>query len=403
MDENDYKLLKNILQSQGINIHVFQKPYENMDEFDNGLRKQLYMNYDYTEVERKLRSLKSSHLYLINDVFGVCYVAITGRDKEDDATYIMAGPYLKRESIPDMDNIISRNKLELYHISMLQEYYNSLPITQDIETTVYTFFEYFVKEIPLKMDYMELEFGEIYKELEIRIEDEDKLTMGLIEDRYRNEDELLEAVECGDQTKAILLMNEIGKYRIEARSRDSFREKQNMTLTLNVLFRKSVQHARVHPAHIDEVSAAFARRIDISTTESELSKLILEMIKRYCRLVQSYSLKNYSAIVAAVINYVEFNIKEPLGLGYLAEKLSVNASYLSGQFKRETGETLTNYVNKKRIQKSLFFLATTNLPIQEVAARVGIYDENYFSRIFKKFQLMTPREYRSAMYGTVEY
>lgn len=390
MDENDYKLLKNILQSQGINIHVFQKPYENMDEFDNGLRKQLYMNYDYTEVERKLRSLKSSHLYLINDVFGVCYVAITGRDKEDDATYIMAGPYLKRESIPDMDNIISRNKLELYHTSMLQEYYNSLPITQDIETTVYTFFEYFVKEIPLKMDYMELEFGEIYKELEIRIEDEDKLTMGLIEDRYRNEDELLEAVECGDQTKAILLMNEIGKYRIEARSRDSFREKQNMTLTLNVLFRKSVQHARVHPAHIDEVSAAFARRIDISTTETELSKLILEMIKRYCRLVQSYSLKNYSAIVAAVINYVEFNIKEPLGLGYLAEKLSVNASYLSGQFKRETGETLTNYVNRKRIQKSLFFLATTNLPIQEVAARVGIYDENYFSRIFKKFQLMTP-------------
>ena len=136
---------------------------------------------------------------------------------------------------------------------------------------------------------------------------------------------------------------------------------------------------------------------------TELSKLILEMIKRYCRLVQSYSLKNYSAIVAAVINYVEFNIKEPLGLGYLAEKLSVNASYLSGQFKRETGETLTNYVNRKRIQKSLFFLATTNLPIQEVAARVGIYDENYFSRIFKKFQLMTPREYRSAMYGAVEY
>lgn len=87
----------------------------------------------------------------------------------------------------------------------------------------------------------------------------------------------------------------------------------------------------------------------------------------------------------------------------MAEKLSVNASYLSGQFKRETGETLTNYVNRKRIQKSLFFLATTNLPIQEVAARVGIYDENYFSRIFKKFQLMTPREYRSAMYGAVEY
>ena len=51
MDENDYKLLKNILQSQGINIHVFQKPYENMDEFDNGLRKQLYMNYDYTEIK----------------------------------------------------------------------------------------------------------------------------------------------------------------------------------------------------------------------------------------------------------------------------------------------------------------------------------------------------------------
>ena len=61
------------------------------------------------------------------------------------------------------------------------------------------------------------------------------------------------------------------------------------------------------------------------------------------------------------------------------------------------GKSLTEYVNEKRITASYPFLATTGIPIAVIAEKVGIYDENYFTKLFKKYQGMTPREYRQLM------
>jgi YesN/AraC family two-component response regulator len=102
-------------------------------------------------------------------------------------------------------------------------------------------------------------------------------------------------------------------------------------------------------------------------------------------------------MVRDAINYIDFNLTEDLSLNAIAEKLSVSASYLSKQFKNENNKTLTNYVNEKRVFTSLKYLATTDLPIQNVAELVGIYDENYFSRLFKKYQNITPSKYRNLM------
>ena len=97
------------------------------------------------------------------------------------------------------------------------------------------------------------------------------------------------------------------------------------------------------------------------------------------------------------MNYIDFNLNEDLSLNVIAEKYAVNASYLSKQFKKENEMNLTEYVNRKRLEASLKYLAATDLPIQNIAELVGIYDENYFSRLFKKYQQMTPSKYRSLM------
>lgn len=87
----------------------------------------------------------------------------------------------------------------------------------------------------------------------------------------------------------------------------------------------------------------------------------------------------------------------PLSLKLISEQVSVSSSYLSAQFKKETGKTLTDYINEKRIRDSLVLLSTTELPIQKVAERVGIYDENYYSRLFKKYLNQTAKQYRNMM------
>ena len=72
----------------------------------------------------------------------------------------------------------------------------------------------------------------------------------------------------------------------------------------------------------------------------------------------------------------------------------MNASYLSTLFKRETGMTLTDYVNRKRIEHAIYLLKTTTLPISVVGQRCGIQDDNYFTKIFKKYTTVTPKQFR---------
>lgn len=166
---------------------------------------------------------------------------------------------------------------------------------------------------------------------------------------------------------------------------------------MNVLFRKAVENAGVHPYYIDELSTSLAKRIEKACNMLEITNITREFVHKYCLLVKNYALKEYSDVIAECINYIEFNLEDELTLNNLAEKLNMNASSLSAKFKKEVGYTLTDYINLKRVKASLILLVTTNLPIGEVAEKVGYMNENYYSRIFKKIQGMTPREYRMSM------
>ena len=83
-----------------------------------------------------------------------------------------------------------------------------------------------------------------------------------------------------------------------------------------------------------------------------------------------------------------------LSLKTQAQLLNVNSSYLSTLFKKETGTTLTEYVNRKRIEHALLLLNSTDMQIQMIAQYCGIHDVNYFTKTFKKVVGHTPKEYR---------
>ena len=79
----------------------------------------------------------------------------------------------------------------------------------------------------------------------------------------------------------------------------------------------------------------------------------------------------------------------------IAAKLNVNSSYLSSLFRREYGCTLTEYVNRERIDRGLYLLQRTEKTVQEIAAECGFQDVNYFIKLFKKQTGCTPNRYRA--------
>ena len=119
-----------------------------------------------------------------------------------------------------------------------------------------------------------------------------------------------------------------------------------------------------------------------------------EMFRAYCKLVKKYSINQYSAIIQKTIIYIDADLTADLTLSTMADMNNVSASYLSSLFKKETGETLTEFVNKRRVKLAKNLLKTTNLQIQTIAQHCGILDVHYFSKIFKKYEGLTPKAFR---------
>lgn len=401
MEINMIQLITDLMDTQGVAAHLHQYPYENIQSFDGGFRRKLYETYNYSEVIKWLEGSQDNTIYMMRDQFEVHYMIFKVPFTIIDhavAEYITIGPYILENHDQLLPVIIERNQLPLYHLAELKEYYCGIPMIpaeSTLESMVLVLAQYILgDDDKFEIDRSGTNFNWSLNMTDYEIEFGNALSMSAVEERYRAEDELLEAVGQGDFHKAMICINAFIKYRIQPRTSDSLRGQKNWMIVLNSLYRKAVQKAEVHPAHIDNMSASFAKRIEASGKENDLNELFKEMIRKYCLLVQNHSLQGYSHIIQNVINYIDFNLTEPLTLKYLSEKVLVNSSYLSAQFKKELGKTLTDYVNQKRIQSALILLATTDLPIQIVAEKVGIYDENYFSRLFKRIQNITAREYR---------
>ena len=95
--------------------------------------------------------------------------------------------------------------------------------------------------------------------------------------------------------------------------------------------------------------------------------------------------------LAAVKEYLDEHYMEKI---MLEEKFFINKFYLSKIFKEAYGTTVNNYLISKRITRAKQLLRFTDMTVDEIGAAVGMVDANYFSRMFRKVEGSSPREYR---------
>ena len=105
----------------------------------------------------------------------------------------------------------------------------------------------------------------------------------------------------------------------------------------------------------------------------------------------------YSPLVQRILSHVEKNYNEKYDLSSLAASLGFSKSYLCVVFRRETGITISDYINYNRIRKILIILQyngyNKDFPVHELAYQFGYTNASYFNRVFKKFTGMTPTEF----------
>jgi YesN/AraC family two-component response regulator len=105
--------------------------------------------------------------------------------------------------------------------------------------------------------------------------------------------------------------------------------------------------------------------------------------------------KNYSADTLQIIRYIkEHYSEEDLDIDGISKGVAMSIAKSESIFKIETGHTLVDFLNQYRIQKAMNLLENGDRKIYEVSEKVGFSSSQYFSKIFKKYTLMTPIEYR---------
>lgn len=99
-------------------------------------------------------------------------------------------------------------------------------------------------------------------------------------------------------------------------------------------------------------------------------------------------------MVTKAISYMEEHYKKDISLDEVAREVNINPYYFSKRFKEETGVNFIDYLTSIRIKKAKELLEDPALSIKEICTLSGYSDPNYFSRIFKKVENVTPSDYR---------
>ncbi len=399
MDLRD--ILRDILGSYRVQFLLLRRQctVPEASALDFLFRDRLYESFDYVRFAAAIMALvPEDNVIDYKDDFGLHYLVFRGRNTEGD-TFAFCGPFTYRTyGEADYERLISRHGLRADSIDAIRWYFKRIPVIQDYLSWQHMFSILLARYLanpdleikPVTYDHLETAKQKPSVALS-------SIPYASIEARYAVEDAMLEAIRRGDISEAIYQQNLFMGFTLDQRIADPLQDAKYMIIAVNTAFRKAIEQAAVHPLYIDAISGRFVAEIESAETMDQLQALIPQMIRHYCLLVQQHSLERYSNAVRSCLNYIDFHYMEPLNLVGLATRFVINKNYLSSRFHKEVGMTVTDYINKTRVQRAAELLGKTTLSMQAVAEQCGFSDANYFTRTFKKINGISPNAYRKSL------
>ncbi len=108
----------------------------------------------------------------------------------------------------------------------------------------------------------------------------------------------------------------------------------------------------------------------------------------------------YSRVVCGVLEYIEKHYgEESLSITQIADQLHLSSAYLNVLFRQEMKQTLKQYLSNYRLEKARRMLEQDFDKITEIAEKCGYANSNYFAKVFREAEGMTPLEYRKQKGG----
>lgn len=210
---------------------------------------------------------------------------------------------------------------------------------------------------------------------------------------YEKEKELLARVKLGDIQNANAILNDLLGYVLFSQG-SSLDIVKTRALELCSLLSRTAIEGGASTDSILRLNNHFLKNLQQITTMDTLCHKLQEIVETFSESMFNYNpSKNHDVIKKALL-YISERFNTQLSLEDTAAHVHLHPSYFSTLFKQVTGSSFKEYLNMVRIEESKRLLSNTDFSIIDIAVAVGFEDQSYFSKVFKKYTGLTPKQFR---------
>lgn len=150
------------------------------------------------------------------------------------------------------------------------------------------------------------------------------------------------------------------------------------------------------------ISDLYIQKMDKLETEQQVIDLHRDMLEFYLEEMTAVKKQRIcSRPVSACMDYIYDHLYEQILVSDLAEHVELNESYLSVLFKKETGESISDYIRKRRVEAAEGMLRYSDYSCSDIANYLAFCSQSHFISVFRKATGLTPGQYRQR-YGSGE-
>ncbi|MCL6591083.1 MAG: AraC family transcriptional regulator [Firmicutes bacterium] len=221
------------------------------------------------------------------------------------------------------------------------------------------------------------------------------------------EQQLMNCIKTGDQLRAKLTLEEIFKNNFEKSILPPktarclvFNLAGTMMKIINEMNEAGDSKYHRFLEKVNPVERLFACETIVRMRQEIIS--IAEIFCDYARQKNREKNKKRgnmaeSRLKDQVMEYVRNNFRDPnLGISFLADRFKVHPVYLSRIFREQSGESLMDYINRIRLKQAKQLFKNESDSLDEVARAVGYGNTRTFTRVFKKYEGVTPGRYKDS-------
>ncbi len=210
---------------------------------------------------------------------------------------------------------------------------------------------------------------------------------------YEKERLLITRLKTGDSEEAKALLNDLLGYVFFSEGSNLEVVKSRSLELCSLLSRAAIEGGATSDI-ILRVNNQLLTIIPTIMDMDELCYKLQEAIDAFTDCMFEHVPSKNSELIKRAIQYISKNFAEPLTLEVVANQVHLNPAYFSTMFKQSTGSSFKEYLNMVRIEESKRLLANTDYALIDISVATGFEDQSYFSKVFKKYTGLTPKQYR---------